>query len=167
MGSSSMTPELPAQEGQSNDVFKTQVPEKNRHRNREKIREELQYAMLRVKNKCQKLTISAVAIEAGVTPGLIHNTYPGIAENIRAQIGKATRQQRDDKIAELSKARERIKELISELDAALNDIQRLASINETLRQEVIKLRSASSVDGRVVKLLPIRDSPHETQCPRS
>lgn len=133
-------------------TFSTQATEKIRQRNRQKTREDLQLAMLEVQNSGCKLTISAVATEAGVTPGLIHNTYPDIAETIRAHVGKATRQQRDDKIAELSKARARNKELQAELDTALNDIQRLVSKNETLRQEVAKLRSAGS--GNVVVLPP-------------
>ena len=140
------------QESQGDGVLNTPVPGKNRYRNREKTREELQYAMLRVKNKGKRLTISAVATEAGVTPGLIHNTYPDIAEAIRAQVGKATRQQRDDKIAELSKERERNKELRAELETALNDIKLLSSENETLRQEVSILRATMSRDGRVVRL---------------
>ena len=142
------------QDGQSDGTLTTQTSQKNRQRSRDRTKEELQLAMLRIKNKGKKLTISAVASEAGVTPGLIHNTYPDIAEGIRAQVGKAARQQRDEKIAELSTARRRIKELRAELDAALSDIQRLASTNETLRQEVAKLRSVGS--GKVV-ILPTRD----------
>ena len=140
------------QEGLSDVVPEIPVSEKSRLRNREKTRDALQFAMLRVKNKGKKFNISAVALEAGVTPSLIHNTYPDIAEAIRAQVGKATRQQRDDKIAELSRERERNKELRAELDIALKDIQRLVSTNETLRQEVTILRAAVSGEGRVVRL---------------
>ena len=136
--------------GQGEGAHMSQTAAKIRQRSRDGTAEKLQFAMLRVKNKGKKLTISAVASEAGVTPSLIHNTYPDIAEAIRNQVGKGTRQQRDDKIAELSKARERMKVLRSELEAALNDIQRLASSNETLRQEVDKLRSVAS--GKVVDL---------------
>lgn len=128
---------------------------KTRQRNREKTRDELHSAILRIKNRGKKISISAVAAEAGITPGLIHNTYPDIAESIRAEVGKGTRQQRDDKIAELAETRERMKELSAELKAALADIRRLASINETLRQEVSMLRSAET--GTVV-LLPPRKS---------
>ena len=142
------------QDGQGDGTLTTQTSKKNRQRSRDRTKEVLQLAMLRVKNKGKKLTISAVASEAGVTPGLIHNTYPDIAEEIRAKVGKATRQQRDETIAELSTARKRIKELRTELDAALSDIKRLASTNETLRQEVVKLRSVGS--GKVV-ILPKRD----------
>lgn len=132
----------------------SQTTAKTRQRNRDKTKDELQLAMLRIKNKGKKLTISAVASEAQVTPGLIHNTYPDIAEAIRAQVGKGTRQQRDDKIVELLKADQQKKELRSELDLALKDIRRLASINETLRQDLDKLRSAES--GKV-KNLPTRN----------
>lgn len=145
---------IAATEGEKTMAVLVYPGDKGRQRNREKTREELQYAMLRVKNKGKKLSISAVAGEAGVTPSLIHNTYPDIAEAIRADVGKATRQQRDEKTAELTKARERLKELRAELDVALTDLQRVVSTNESLRQEVAKLRA--SVSGRVV-ILPTRD----------
>lgn len=126
-----------------------------RPRSREKTREALQLAMLRVKNKGLKLTISAVAVEAGVSAGLIHNTYPDIAEEIREKIGRATRQQRDAKAADLKEAKAKLKALREELDIVMTDVARLASINETLRQEVTTLRAAAS--GKVV-VLPPRES---------
>lgn len=129
--------------------------EKYKLRNRKNTKDELQRAIIRVKNKGKKLSISAVAVEAGVTPGLIHNTYPDIAETIRAEVGKSTRQSRDEKITELVKAREKNKELRVELGAALTDIQRLASVNETLRQELTVLRAEKS--GKVA-VLPRRNA---------
>ncbi|AJY07651.1 TetR family transcriptional regulator [Burkholderia seminalis] len=125
-----------------------------RRRSRVSTREELQLAMLRIKNKGLRLSISAVATEAGVSAGLIHNTYPDIAEEIRAQVGRGTRQQRDAKAAEVKVAREQLKTLRAERDAALADVARLASINETLRQEVATLQAAAS--GKIVVLPPRR-----------
>ena len=121
-----------------------------RRRSREKTRDELQFAISRIKNKGTKLSISAVASEAGVTPALIHNTYPDIAEAIRAQVGRATRDQRDAKAAELGKARAELKNLRAQLQAALADISKLASINETLRDEATILKATSS--GKVIVL---------------
>ena len=141
------------QEGQTAGGLSTKTSKTRRPRDRKKTQEELELAMARVKNKGKKLSITAVAIEVGVTPGLIHNTYPDIAETIRNQVGKATRQQRDAKLAELSKARKQIKELTAENKTAAIDIKRLTSTLETLRQEVAKLRAAGS--GRVV-VLPSR-----------
>lgn len=130
----------------------SEVESAPRRRSREKTRHELQLAMLRLKNRRQKVSISAVAAEAGVSPALIHNTYPDIAEAIRAQVGRATRQQRDSKAAELTSARAQLRAMRAELDAALTDITRLASINETLRQEVATLQAAASE--KVVVLPP-------------
>lgn len=126
-----------------------------RRRSREKTREDLQLAMLRVKNKGLKLSISAVAAEAGVSAGLIHNTYPDVAEEIRGKIGRATRQQRDAKAAHLKEAIAKLKSLREDLDAAMADVARLASINETLRQEVAMLRAAAS--GKVLVMPPSGD----------
>lgn len=125
-----------------------------RIRSREKTRQELQLAMLRVKNKGVRMSISAVATEAAVTPGLIHNTYPDIAEEIRALMGRSTRQQRDTKAAELIKARASLQELRGELEAANADLIKLASVNQTLHVEVERLRAA--VAGKVV-VLPARN----------
>lgn len=116
----------------------------SRTRDREKTREELQFAMLRVKNKGMKLSIVAVAKEAGYSPSLIHNVYPDLAESIRAQVGRATRQQRDDKVSELAKARETIRELREQLSAANRDIKKFASVNETLREDLAKLKASAS-----------------------
>ena len=64
------------------------------------------------------------------------------------------RQQRDAKAAEVKKVREQMKILRAERDAALADVARLASINETLRQEVATLQAAAS--GKIVVLPPRR-----------
>lgn len=141
--------------GQGSTAKAPSRADRSRQRNREKTREELQFAMLRVKNKGKKLSISSVAVEAGVTPALIHNTYPDLAEAIRAEVGRSTRQQRDEKVEELAKAKARIRELRAELEAALADLQKLASTNETLRQEVATLRAAGSAK---VALFPPRPS---------
>jgi hypothetical protein len=39
----------------------------------------------------EKLSIASVARAAGVTPGLIHNTYPAVADKIRNLMGKSVR----------------------------------------------------------------------------
>ncbi|KGS96668.1 tetR family transcriptional regulator-like protein [Burkholderia pseudomallei MSHR7498] len=93
------------------------------------------------------MSIAAVAGEAGVSPSLIHNTYPDVAERIRAELGRATRQQRDVKAAELADARAALKELREQLRIAQGDIAKLASINETQRDEIAFLRA--QVAGKV------------------
>lgn len=131
------------------------APPAPKSRDRERTQRELQLAMLRVKNKGLKLSIAAVASEAGVTPSLIHNTYPDFAEEIRAQLGRATRKQRDAKAADLADARSELKRLRVELNDARRDIAKLASINETLTDEVASLRA--QVAGKVIGITGRRD----------
>lgn len=79
-----------------------------------------------------KVSISAVAKAADVTPALIHNTYPDIAERIRGVIGKSTRLQRDAKHDALLKQRERNRDLRADVERLRLQAAKLASINLTL-----------------------------------
>lgn len=108
--------------------------------------------MLAVTNSGKRLSISAVAIEAGVSPALIHNSYPDFAEKIREQMGRAMRMQRDEKATELMTAKAQLTELRAKLRTAQADISKLASLNETLRIEVATLRAVA--EGKVVRLTP-------------
>ncbi|MNL78665.1 hypothetical protein D3C87_2051110 [compost metagenome] len=65
-------------------------------------------------------------------------------------MGRGTRQQRDAKAAELKGTRGRNAELRKELDEAKTDIARLASLNETLRDENTRLRA--QLDGKLTVL---------------
>ncbi len=96
------------------------------------------------------MSISAVALEAGVTPPTIHNVYPDLAEKIRLEMGRGTRQQRDAKAAELKSFKRRNAELRVELEEAKADIAKLASLNETLRGENVQLRA--QLDGKLTVL---------------
>lgn len=129
-------------------------PQRKSAKTREK---ELSLAIYRIERgrshtKATKLSVSAVAREAGVTPALIHNHYPAVAEAIRTKLAKSSRQQRDHKQNELKEALERNRELRRQLSDAEECIAKLASINEVLLLENKTLK-ASAVDRRVV---PIR-----------
>ena len=115
-----------------------------RSRDRAKTEIALQLAIERINNSGSKLSIAAVAAEVGVTPGLIHNTYPDIADEVRKQTGRTVRQQRDAKIAELAKVRATLKEIRKELRAAHGDLDKLVSINETLRAEITRLKAQAT-----------------------
>ena len=99
-----------------------------------------------------KISISAVAKAAEVTPALIHNTYPDIAERIRSVIGKSTRLQRDEKHEALTEERKRNRELRAEVERLRLDMARLASINLTLLTKLAVEEEASK--GKVVALMP-------------
>ena len=82
---------------------------------------ELQFALLRIergraKTGEKKVTIAAVAREAGVSAALIHNHYPNIAEAIREVQGRSSRAQRDEKQQDLRAEREKGRALRLEIE---------------------------------------------------
>lgn len=99
-----------------------------------------------------KVTIAAVAREAGVSTALIHNHYPQVAEAIREVQGRSSRAQRDVKQQELLAEREKNRMLRQEMEALRSQVAKLASINEVL-----------SAENRVLKAkqneLKVRDLP--------
>jgi AcrR family transcriptional regulator len=87
------------------------IENKPRFRNRDKTESELKLALHRLQKREVKVSIAAVAKEAGVTPALLHNCYPDFAEEIRKLVGKATRTQRDTKHELLMEKREKNRQL--------------------------------------------------------
>ncbi|MES2190170.1 MAG: TetR family transcriptional regulator [Pseudomonadota bacterium] len=110
---------------------------KEEHKPASKREQDLRLAMHRIQKGRshldeKKLSISAVAREAGVSTALIHNHYPKIAEAIRLAQGRDSRFQRDKKHEELKMINEKNKELRAENKVLLGKISSLASINEVL-----------------------------------
>ncbi|PBQ12933.1 TetR family transcriptional regulator [Pseudomonas syringae] len=100
----------------------------------------------------EKLSIASVARAAGVTPGLIHNTYPAVAERIRNLMGKSVRAQRDLKHQALMSEKEKNRALRTENDQLLAELARIASVNQRLLFEIAGLKAASS--GKLVSITP-------------
>ncbi|MBP2697674.1 TetR family transcriptional regulator [Pseudomonas aeruginosa] len=92
----------------------------------------------------EKLTIASVARAANVTPGLIHNTYPAVAERIRTLMGKSVRAQRDSKHQALMNEKDKNRALRAENDQLLAELAELASVNQRLIFEVAELKALSS-----------------------
>lgn len=101
-------------------------------RSRKQTEKRLREAIDQLQHSGDKVSISAVAKVAEVTPALIHNTYPDIAERIRGVVGKSTRLQRDAKHEALVKEKKRNHELRAEVERLRLDAAKLASINLTL-----------------------------------
>jgi len=125
-------------------------------RSREKTVDEIHQAIARLQAGKSKMSISAVAKAARITPALIHNTYPDLAEKIRGLVGKATRTQRDAKHDALVRERENNRSLREELVGTRADLAKLASINQMLLNEVALLKGMAT--GKVVSILQIRAS---------
>lgn len=103
-------------------------------------KKDLELAISRIKRgrsrtKETKISISSVAREAGVSPALIHNHYPGIAEEIRVLQGRSSRAYRDAKHSELKVERDRSRGLREEVNELREAVRKLASINEMLVAE--------------------------------
>lgn len=92
----------------------------------------------------EKISIALVARAAGVTPGLIHNTYPAVAERIRILMGKSVRAQRDSKHQALMVEKEKNRVLHAENDQLLEELTRIASVNQRLLFQMAELKAAYS-----------------------
>jgi hypothetical protein len=130
---------------------------------------DLRLAMFRIKrgrshSGATRVTIAGVAREAGVSPALIHNHYPTIADAIRVEQGRDSRAQRDAKHDDLKQERERGRELRQEVADLRAAMARLSSINEVLmaENEALRLRSG---DQKVVSLNPPRSLPRGPHVP--
>ncbi|MFC5521795.1 TetR family transcriptional regulator [Polaromonas jejuensis] len=128
----------------------------SQRKNAETREKELRLAIFRIEKgrsraKAAKLSVAAVAREAGVTPALIHNHYPAIAEEIRVKQGASVRQQRDAKHDELKLEREKNRALRQQLDEIRHQMAKLASINEVMLEEN-RILKAVSADSKVVNL---------------
>ena len=128
--------------------------------NRKQTIDGIQQAIEQLQASQGKLSISAVAKMAGVTPALIHNTYPDLAEKIRGLVGKATRTQRDAKHSALVREREINRTLRQELVETRATIAKLASVNQTLLNEMAVLKGIAT--GKVVAILRAREPSSES-----
>lgn len=120
---------------------------------------ELRLALLRIqrgrsRTKVKRLSIAAVAREAGVTAALIHNHYPGLAAAIREAMGHGERASREAKTQEVKALRARARELNGEIKALRADVARLASINEVLMAENTSFKGKGGAHGTVMSLSP-------------
>jgi hypothetical protein len=98
----------------------------------------------------------SVAEEAKVHPSLINKRYPDFAEQVREIMGKTVRQQRNEKACLLVTEREKNRKLRELVDSHLEEITRLASVNETLRAELALQKAIA--EGKVA---PFRRKNHE------
>lgn len=92
----------------------------------------------------EKISITSIARAAGVTPSLIHNTYPAVAEKIRILMGKSVRSQRDSKNQALMIEKEKNRVLRTENEQLLEELARIASVNQLLLLEIAELKATCS-----------------------
>ena len=89
----------------------------------------------------RRISVLAVAEEAGVSDSLIHKDHPDLVRRINKNKDKDYRSDRDKKHQALKAEREKNRELrerVAELESQLSD---LASINASLELDLAALRS--------------------------
>ncbi|WP_019894840.1 hypothetical protein [Hydrogenovibrio halophilus] len=111
----------------------------------------LKHGRPKVVDKKRKLSISALAEEAGVSDSTIHNRYSEIAAEVREIMGKEHKAQRDEKIEKLKLEKSKNRELREHIEQLESDIRKLTSINATLSNENAQLK-AEMASKKVVRI---------------
>ena len=89
----------------------------------------------KVVEKGRKVSVAAVAEEAGVSRALIHKDYPDLMERIRGNANKAIQRQRDEKHEKLKEERAKNRQLREKIVELTEQRNELASKNATLELE--------------------------------
>ena len=95
----------------------------------------------KVVEKGRKVSVAAVAEEAGVSRALIHKDYPDLMERIRGNANKAIQRQRDEKHDKLKDERAKNRQLREKIVELTEQRNKLASKNATLELENRRLSS--------------------------
>ncbi len=121
-------------------------------------RKELRNALIRLKHgrpkvvdKKRKISISALAEEAGIADSTIHNRYPDIAAEVRNLVSTDHRLQRDEKNDMLKVEKEKNKQLRSQIEQLELDVRKLASINASQAHEISTLK-AHKISKKIVSI---------------
>lgn len=118
-----------------------------RGRSRDATLAALKDGLSRLRDAKQRITISAVARQAGVTPSLLHNRYPALVEEIRRHLGADSRSEVGKLREQLEATKKRIREVVAEVEELKRELKHLASENEALRRSAVH-----SCSGNVVSL---------------
>ena len=101
----------------------------------------------------RKMSVAAVAEEAGVSRALIHRDCPELLERIKGGVNKDIRQQRDAKQTELNKYKDRNRELRSEVAELKAMLAKVQSQNATLIRKNMALSNARADNNNVTQLI--------------
>jgi len=129
-----------------------QAPAEVRGRNRDTTTADLWEALARLQRAEAVPTITALAVEVGVTPALIHNRYPDVAKEVRRLSGREPGASEDSLKAALKREQETARDLRAENLDLRKQLQAMASGNEALRQEVSILHATGHA--KVVSFVP-------------
>uniref|UniRef100_UPI00188A27DF TetR family transcriptional regulator n=1 Tax=Vibrio anguillarum TaxID=55601 RepID=UPI00188A27DF len=100
----------------------------------------------------RKMSVAAVAEEAGVSRALIHRDCPDLLERIKGGVNKGIRQQRDAKQTELNEYKDRNRELRSEVAELKAMLAKVQSQNATFIRKNMALSNARADNSNVTQL---------------
>lgn len=101
----------------------------------------------------RKMSVTAVAEEAGVSRALIHRDCPDLLERIKGGVNKGIRQQRDAKQSELNEYKERNRELRSEVAELKAMFAKVQSQNATLIRKNMALSNGCADNDNLTQLI--------------
>ena len=101
----------------------------------------------------RKMSVAAVAEEAGVSRALIHRDCPDLLERIKGGVNKGIRQQRDAKQTGLNEYKERNRELREEVAKLKAMLAKVQSQNATLIRKNKALSSDSAINSNITQLM--------------
>jgi predicted nuclease with TOPRIM domain len=105
-----------------------------------------------VVSNTRKMSVAAVAEEAGVSRALIHRDCPDLLERIKGGVNKGIRQQRDEKQAELNECKERNRELRAEVIELKAMLAKVQSQNATLVRKNMVLDNLQANNSNITQL---------------
>lgn len=132
-----------------------------RERNRSKTWEIIRQAILRIEKGRpkivgpeRKISVAAVAEEAGISPSTIHNRYPDLLECIRGNTNKQIKVHRNEVRDKLKEERAKNKSLRDKIVELTRQRNILAEKNATLLLENQELKAI--VESNNVALFPLK-----------
>jgi|SRR5476649_2574847 len=109
---------------------------------------EIKLSIARIRNGKQKriepgrkLSIAAVADEAGISNATIHNRYPHLADEIRKFQKENAKADVTKKQTELSEMQRKIKEVRRQLHESEDALRKFAIVNLRMAQEIKSLKA--------------------------
>ncbi|QYG06809.1 TetR family transcriptional regulator [Janthinobacterium sp. PAMC25594] len=90
----------------------------------------------------RKLSIAAVADEAGISNATIHNRYPKLADEIRKLQKEGIKADVEKKQTELGEMRRKISEVRKQFNESEKALRKIAIINLRMAQEINILKAA-------------------------
>lgn len=124
---------------------KTKAPKSDTEKSLELAIKRIQEGVPKIVPVGRKLSIAAVAKEAGVSNATIHNRYPDVAVKIRKLVSGGYVEQLEAKRSSLKECQNKLSQARKDIEQLKADLSRSQSINLRLLKENELLRKKSAL----------------------